>query len=77
MGLVVLRGAVCGELAGEIALEAIFAMLVFAAIGATAGWIADQLVRDSMENLFRARVDWYRRGLIDAGYIKEESVQDD
>ncbi len=77
MGLVVLRGAICGELADEVALEAIFAMVVFAGVGAVAGWIADQLVRDSLESMFRSRVDWYRQGLIDAGYVEEESTKDD
>lgn len=77
MGLVVLRGAICGELADEVALEAILAMVTFAGIGAVAGWIADHLVRDSTESLFRSRVDWYRKGLIDAGYIEEESAKDD
>jgi hypothetical protein len=75
--LVVLRGAICGELADEVALEAIFAMVVFAGVGAVAGWIADQLVRDSLESMFRSRVDWYRQGLIDAGYVEEESTKDD
>lgn len=77
MGLVVLRGAICGELADEVAREAILAMAVFAGVGAVAGWIADQLVRDSMENLFRERVDWYRQGLIDANYTEEESAKDE
>ena len=56
---------------------AIVAMLVFACVGAVAGWIADYLVRQSLEGLFRKRVDWYRQGLIDAGYIEAETPSDD
>ena len=77
MGLVVVRGVINGELAGNVAQEAIVAMLVFACVGAVAGWIADYLVRQSLEGLFRKRVDWYRQGLIDAGYIEAETPTDD
>lgn len=72
MGLVVLRGAINGELAGNVAVEAIIAMIVFMGIGSVAGWISDYLVRDSLERVFRARVDWYREGLVDAGFIDSE-----
>ena len=70
MGLVVLRGAIRGELAASVAMEAIVAMLVFSCVGGVAGWIADYLVRDSLERMFQSRVDWYRKGLIDAGYLE-------
>ncbi len=73
MGLVVLRGAIYGELADNVAVEAIIAMIVFMCIGAVAGWITDYLVRDSLERVFRARVDWYRKGLVDAGVIEPET----
>lgn len=76
MGVVVLRGALYGEAAGEVALEAIFALAVFAVIGGVAGWIADYLVRDAVEQSFRKRVDWYRQGLIDAGYEEQGSPKD-
>jgi hypothetical protein len=76
MGLVVFRGAIQGEHAGSVASEAIVAMLVFLCLGAVAGWIADYLVRDSLERMFRARVDWYRKGLVDAGYMETESPED-
>ncbi len=72
MGLVVLRGAIRGGLADNVAMEAIVALLVFAAVGAVAGWIADYLVRDSLERKFRARVEWYRQGLLDAGLMETE-----
>lgn len=75
MSLVVLRGAMTGELAANVASEAIVAMLIFAGIGGVAGWIADQLVRDSLETLFRRRVDWYRQELIEAGWIDENSTE--
>ncbi len=65
MGLVVFRGAILGELAGAVAAEAIVAMLAFAVVGWAAGWIADYLIRDALEDLFRKRVDWYREGLVD------------
>ena len=76
MGLVVLRGAILGELAADVAMEAIKAMLVFACVGGVAGWIADYLVRDSLERTFRSRVDWYRNGMIEAGYFKADSSGD-
>ena len=75
MSLVVLRGAISGGLAASVAGEAIVAMIVFAGLGAVAGWIADYLVRDSLETRFRRRVDWYRQGLIDAGWIEENSAE--
>ena len=77
MGLVVCRGAIHGELAGNVAKEAIVALLVFACVGAVAGWIADFLVRQALEGLFRKRVEWYRQGLIDAGYIEAETPRND
>jgi hypothetical protein len=73
MGLVVLRGAIRGELASNVAMEAIVAMLMFTCVGGIAGWIVDHLVRDSLERMFRARVQWYRKGLLDAGYIESDS----
>jgi hypothetical protein len=76
MGFVGIRGAILGELALSVAKEAIVAWIVFTGIGAVAGWITDQLVRDSVERAFRARVDWYRSGLIEAGYTKSNSSQD-
>lgn len=75
MSLVVLRGAISGELAAAVAGEAIVAMVIFAAIGGVAGWIADYLVRDSLQILFRKRVDWYRQGLAEAGLIDENSAE--
>ena len=76
MGLVALRGAVFGEPTGSVALEAITAMAVFAVVGAMVGWIADTLVRDSVEQAFRKRVEWYREGLNDEGLIEEGSKRD-
>lgn len=72
MGLVVFRGAILGELAGAVAAEAIVAMLAFAAVGWAAGWIADYLIRDALEGLFRKRVDWYREGLVDLASSEAE-----
>ncbi len=76
MGLVVLRGAIQGEPAGSVAKEAIIAQLIFTAIGSLAGWIADYLVRDSLEREFRSRIDWYRKGMVEAGYTKSSSKSD-
>lgn len=73
MGLVVLRGVINRELAGTVAVEAIVAMIVFMCIGWVAGWISDYLVRDSLERTFRARVDWYREGLVEAGIIEPDT----
>ena len=63
MGLLVLRGAIQGELAASVAEEAIMTLIVFLGIGAIAGAIADYLVRDAVENLYRKRVEWYRKGV--------------
>ena len=76
MGLVVLRGAIHGEFAANVAMEAITALLVFICVGGIAGWIADHLVRDSLERMFRARVDWYRKGMIEAGFIEPDQNED-
>jgi hypothetical protein len=76
MGLVGFRGAILGEFAGSVAKEAIVALAVFSGVGALAGWIADYLVRDSLERMFRARVEWYRKGLIEAGHLKTNSSRD-
>ncbi len=76
MGLVVLRGAILGEPAGNVAIEAITAMAVFAVIGAVAGWIADFLVRDAVERAFRKRFDWYREGLTNMGFTEKGSPRD-
>ncbi len=67
MALVVLRGMFRGESADAVAIESIAMMIVFAIIGAFAGWIADHLIRDNVETLFRNRVDWYRQSIVDAG----------
>lgn len=76
MGLVALRGAILGEHAESVALEAIKAMAVFTVIGGLVGWVADTLVRDAVEQAFRKRVEWYREGLSDAGLIEESSKRD-
>jgi len=76
MSLVAVRGVYRQELAGVVAKEAILAMIVFMVVGAIAGWIADHLIRDSTERLFRARVRWYRKGMIEAGYIEPDPPQD-
>ncbi|WP_231617228.1 hypothetical protein [Novipirellula aureliae] len=59
MALVIVRGTLFGEFADNIALEAIGALVVFAAIGWVAGWIIDYVVRDTIEAAFRRRVEWY------------------
>jgi len=63
MALVAFRGVVLGEPTSRVVMEAITALAVFAVIGAVAGWIADILVRDAVEQAFRKRVEWYREGL--------------
>lgn len=63
MGLVVLRGVLHGEIASNVATEAIGTLFVFLGIGAMAGWIVDQLVRDAVEDLYRKRVQWFRDGV--------------
>lgn len=76
MGLVGLRGAILGEFADRVVMESIVALVVFTGVGAVAGWIADYLVCDSLERLFRARVDWYRDGLVKSGSVRSNPSQD-
>lgn len=73
MGVVLLRGLIDGGLAGHVAIDAIVALVLFMGIGAVAGWIADQLVRDALEQMFRARVEWYRNGLAESGLAEPKS----
>jgi hypothetical protein len=69
MAVVMMRGAIQGEPVDQVAGEAMFVLPIFLAIGAVAGWIMDQLVCESVEIGFRKRVDWYRQGLVDTGYL--------
>lgn len=74
MGLVVLRGAIHGEMASEVAGEAIGVLIVFLGIGTAAGAIADYLVRDAVEDLYRKRVQWFREGVA-ANQPADASIQ--
>ncbi|TWU42157.1 hypothetical protein Poly41_04530 [Novipirellula artificiosorum] len=76
MALVVVRGALFGELADQVASEAIMALLVFTAIGWIAGWIADYLVRDAVEVSFRRRVDWYRQGVAESVRLENKPSEE-
>jgi hypothetical protein len=73
MALVVFRGAIQGLPADEVTTRAIIAMLVFYGVGWVAGWIIDYLIRDAVEQMFRKRVEWYRKGLIEAGYLDDSA----
>jgi hypothetical protein len=75
MALVVIRGVINGELAGRVASEAIVALIIFSGIGYLAGWIVDHLIRDAVERMFRARVDWYRKGINDMGLKDTNSTK--
>lgn len=66
MFVVAIRGAIYGQQIDSVAKEAMAALLLFTAMGAVAGWIAEYLIRDSLEAAFRKRVNWYRQGLADA-----------
>lgn len=66
MAVVVLRGLFHAESVDQVTLEALVMMIVFAGIGAVAGWIADYLVRENVESMFRKRVEWYRNGVLEA-----------
>lgn len=59
MAMVSIRGAMRGELASEVAVEAIIALGLFAILGGIAGAIADYLVRDDLETRYRQRVAWF------------------
>ncbi|TWU26425.1 hypothetical protein Pla52o_02780 [Novipirellula galeiformis] len=73
MALVVVRGAIFGEIADQVAMEAMVALLIFSVFGWVAGWITEYVVRDSMETAFRHRVEWYRQGIIDATLSEDKS----
>lgn len=68
MGIVLMRGALAGEHAGAVAQEALVCLIFFAMVGWVAGWITEYLILDSVEQHFRARVQWYREALVDAGW---------
>ncbi len=75
MALVILRGAICGEFPDHVAIEAIAALAVFSFFGAVAGWIADYVIRDAMEDAFRRRVEWYRQGIMDAESLNDNPTE--
>jgi hypothetical protein len=66
MFVVAVRGALWRQQIDSVAKDAMVALLLFTAMGALAGWIAEYLIRDSLERSFRNRVDWYRQGIVDA-----------
>ena len=76
MFVVAARGAIWGQPITSVAKDAMVALLLFTVLGAIAGWIAEYLIRDSLERTFRNRVDWYRQGLIEAGSEETSSVDD-
>lgn len=76
MFVVAIRGAIWGQQIDSVAKDAMVALLLFAAIGSVAGWIAEYLIRDSLERSFRNRVDWYRRGIIDRMTNEKVPVND-
>ncbi|WP_236696683.1 hypothetical protein [Rhodopirellula islandica] len=75
MGLVVLRGIWQGEMAEDVATEAIGTLIVFMGIGGLAGAIADQLIRDGVEDLYRKRVKWFQEG-VEKSALEEADDQD-
>ena len=75
MALVILRGIVRNEHAGDVTIEAVVVLMIFAVIGAMAGWIAEHLVCGDVEKMFRKRVDWYRQGVIEATALTDESQE--
>ncbi|WDQ18294.1 hypothetical protein [Rhodopirellula sp. P2] len=75
MGLVVLRGIWHGEMAEDVATEAIGTLIVFMGIGGLAGAIADQLIRDGVEDLYRKRVKWFQEG-VEKSALEEADDQD-
>ena len=77
MFVVAVRGAIWNQQIASVAKDAMAALLLFTLLGAIAGWIAEYLIRDSLERTFRSRVDWYRQGLIDAGSEKASSADDE
>jgi len=48
-----------GELAAEVVVESMMALVVFAVLGGIAGAISDYLVREDLERQYRSRVAWY------------------
>jgi len=77
MFVVAIRGAIWGQQIASVSKDAMAALLLFTVFGAIAGWIAEYLIRDSLERTFRNRVDWYRQGLIDAEREETSSVDDE
>lgn len=65
MFVVAIRGAIWGQQIDSVAKDAMVALLLFTAMGAVAAWIAEYLIKDTLERAFRSRVDWYRQGIED------------
>lgn len=63
MAMVIIRGAIHRELVSQVVLESVTVLVVFAIIGAFAGWITDHLICHNVEQMFRHRVDWYRQSI--------------
>ncbi|MCC9657210.1 hypothetical protein [Rhodopirellula halodulae] len=76
MGLVVLRGLWNGEMAETVAAEAIGTLIIFMGIGGLAGAIADHLIRDGVEDLYRKRVKWFQNGVAELGLDDETQPTD-
>ena len=76
MFVVAIRGAMGGQQIDSVAKDAVVALLLFAVMGAVAGWIAEYLIRDSLERSFKNRVEWYRQGIIDRTTNENFSVSD-
>lgn len=66
MAVVVLRGLFHAEAVDQVMSEALLMMVIFTGVGAVAGWIAEHLVQENIESLFRKRVEWYRNGVLEA-----------
>lgn len=61
MVTVILRGALAGEAAVDCIFASIGALLIFSAIGWLSGSTMDYLVRQDIESMYRRRVDLYQK----------------
>ncbi|WP_237607376.1 hypothetical protein [Roseimaritima sediminicola] len=61
LALVALRGGLRGEVAADVLREGLAAMMIFTAIGAVAGKIAEHLLQHTVETQFRDRVQWFQQ----------------
>ncbi len=61
MVLTIVGGLIDGRAANSIAWHAVLALGVYCVLGLAAGYVAEQLIGQSVQSAYRRRVDWFIR----------------